>query len=142
MLYTALTKKALKLCFDAHKNQVDKGGLPYVFHPFHLAEQMTSEFETIAALLHDIIEDTHHTLKDLSIMGFPAEVVEAIRLLTHKKELPFLEYIKNLKNNSIAKAVKLADLRHNCDLTRLEKIDEIALKRIEKYKQAISILTE
>ena len=61
MLYSAMTKKAMKLCFDAHKDQVDKSGLPYVFHPFHLAEQMTDETCVIVALLHDVIEDTDWT---------------------------------------------------------------------------------
>ena len=58
MIYTDKTKAALKLCFEAHKNQVDKSGLPYVFHPFHLAESMTDEATTIVALLHDVVEDT------------------------------------------------------------------------------------
>lgn len=70
MIYTVLTKKAMKLCFEAHKDQVDKSGLPYVFHPFHLAEQMTDELSTIAALLHDVVEDTSYTFTDLREMGF------------------------------------------------------------------------
>ena len=65
MIYTAGTKKALKLCFEAHKDQVDKSGMPYVFHPFHLAEQMSDERSTIVALLHDVIEDTEYTFEDL-----------------------------------------------------------------------------
>lgn len=59
MIYTVDTKKALKLCFEAHKNQTDKAGMPYVFHPFHVAEQMPDEKTTIVALLHDVVEDTH-----------------------------------------------------------------------------------
>lgn len=66
MIYTPKTKKALKLCFDAHKDQVDKSGIPYVFHPFHLAEQMETEETTIVALLHDVIEDTSYTLEYLT----------------------------------------------------------------------------
>ena len=65
MLYTSLTKKALTLCFEAHKDQVDKTGLPYVFHPFHLAEQMDDELSTVCALLHDVVEDTDITFGDL-----------------------------------------------------------------------------
>ena len=65
-----MTKKALKLCFDAHKSQTDKGGMPYVFHPFHLAEQMNDESTTIVALLHDIVEDTDYTLDNLLALGF------------------------------------------------------------------------
>ena len=75
MLYTDLTKRALRLCFDAHKDQVDKTGLPYVFHPFHLAEQMETEYGTVVALLHDVMEDTAYTPEDLAAMGFPAPVL-------------------------------------------------------------------
>ena len=73
MIYTEKTKKALKLCFEAHKDQTDKSGLPYVFHPFHLAEQMETEDTTVAALLHDVAEDTDYTLEDLAAMGFGEE---------------------------------------------------------------------
>ena len=75
MIYTAQTKKALKLCFEAHKDQLDKSGMPYVFHPFHLAEQMTDEETTTAALLHDVVEDTDYTFEDLERMGFSAKVL-------------------------------------------------------------------
>ena len=82
MIYTELTKKALKLCFEAHKDQLDKSGMPYVFHPFHLAEQMKDEYSTVAALLHDVVEDTDYTFDDLKKMGFPDEVLDAMKLLT------------------------------------------------------------
>lgn len=142
MLYTPATKKALKLCFEAHKNQVDKSGLPYVFHPFHLAEQMTDEATTITALLHDVVEDTDYTIADLERMGFSADVLEALELLTHQDDTPYMEYVAKIKDNSIAKAVKLADLEHNSDLSRLEAVDEKALRRREKYRQAMELLKE
>lgn len=142
MLYTPNTKKALKLCFEAHKAQTDKSGMPYVFHPFHLAEQMSDENTTIVALLHDIIEDTDYTLEDLKAMGFNHEVIEAISLMTHDPKLPYMEYVAQIKKNIVAKTVKLADLKHNSDLSRLDHIDEKALKRNEKYKKAISLLEE
>ena len=88
MIYTPLTKKALKLCFEAHKDQVDKTDMPYVFHPFHLAEQMSDEATTICALLHDVVEDTPYTLADLRQMGFPEAVLEALALLTHDPSVP------------------------------------------------------
>ena len=81
MIYTKLTKAALRLCFEAHRDQVDKTGMPYVFHPFHLAEQMTDEITTAAALLHDVVEDTDYTLDDLTAMGFPKEVTDALAFL-------------------------------------------------------------
>ena len=142
MIYTPLTKKALKLCFEAHKEQVDKTDLPYVFHPFHLAEQMTDEVTTICALLHDVVEDTPYTLDDLREMGFPDAVLEALALLTHDEAVPYMDYVKEIAKNPIAKAVKLADLRHNSDLSRMEpdEIDAWALKRNEKYRIAMEYL--
>ena len=140
MIYTPLTKKALKLCFEAHKNQVDKTGLPYVFHPFHLAEQMKDEYSTVCALLHDVVEDTEYTFEDLVNMGFPNEVIEALKLLTHADDVQYMDYVKALSVNPIAKAVKIADLTHNSDTSRLDVVDEWALKREEKYKKALEFL--
>ena len=141
MIYTPLTKKALKLCFEAHKDQTDKTGLPYVFHPFHLAEQMTDEYTTVTALLHDVVEDTDYTLNDLQEMGYPDEVIQALSLLTHDDGSEYMEYVKRLKSNPIARAVKLADLKHNSDLSRYDTIDNQAIKRTAKYQQAIEILS-
>ena len=142
MIYTELTKKALRICFDAHKEQNDKTGMPYVFHPFHLAEQMTDEISTVCALLHDVVEDTEMTLGDLSDMGFPKEVIEVLELLTHEKDVPYFDYIEKISKNPIAKKVKLADLAHNSDLTRFaeNELDDYAIARNEKYKKAIEML--
>lgn len=142
MIYTTATKMALKLCFEAHKEQIDKSGLPYVFHPFHLAEQMKDEQTTIVALLHDVVEDTDYTLEDLKKMGFDKEVIDAIELMTHEVGVPYMEYVARIKPNPIAKAVKLADLAHNSDLSRLDNVDEKALARNEKYAEAIQLLTD
>ena len=140
MIYTEMTKKALKLCFEAHKDQTDKSGMPYVFHPVHLAESMTDEYTTTAALLHDVVEDTDYTLSDLKDMGFPEKVTDALALLTHDKSVPYMEYVEKIKQNPVARAVKLADLTHNSDLSRLDTVDEKALRRVEKYKKAMEIL--
>ena len=142
MIYTPLTKKALKLAFECHKDQVDKTGMPYVFHPFHLAEEMTDEISTVCALLHDVVEDTSYTFEDLSSMGFPDTVIDVLRLLTHLPDVPYLDYVRAIKSNDIATRVKLADLRHNSDTTRLDIVDEWALAREAKYRAAIAILTE
>lgn len=142
MIYTELTKKALKLSFQAHKEQVDKGGMPYVFHPFHLAEQMDAEETVAVALLHDVVEDTEYTLQEIADMGFPKTVVEALKLMTHDLSVPYMDYVAKIKGNPVAKAVKLADLRHNSDLSRLNEIDEKSLLRIQKYKEAIALLEE
>lgn len=140
MIYTEMTKKALKLCFEAHKEQLDKSGMPYVFHPFHLAEQMQDEETTIVALLHDVIEDTEYTLDDLCEMGFDDRILAAINLMTHKDGVPYMEYVEKIKANPIAKTVKLADLRHNSDLTRLDVVTPRDQERADKYSTAIKSL--
>ena len=140
MIYTKLTNKAMRIAYDAHKDQLDKSGVPYVFHPFHLAEQMETEHEVIVALLHDVVEDSHYTLEDLKAAGFPEDILEAVALLTHDIKVPYEEYIKAIKPNKLARAVKMADLRHNSDVTRLETADERVLSRMKKYGAAIQEL--
>ena len=140
MIYTEMTKKAIRLCFEAHRDQLDRGGLPYVFHPFHVAEQMPDELTTCAALLHDVVEDTPYSIEDLRRMGFDERVLHALELLTHDERVPYIEYVKRAATDPIARQVKLADLRHNRDLSRLETVDEKALRRAEKYDEAIRLL--
>lgn len=140
MLYTELTKKAMKIAFDAHKDQVDKNGIPYIYHPIHLAEQMKTEYEICVALLHDTVEDSDITFEDLIEAGFPDEVITALRRMTHDESVAYMEYVENIRNNPIAKTVKLADLRHNSDLTRLDHVTEKDFVRNKKYTQAIRLL--
>lgn len=142
MIYTEMTKRALALCFEAHKDQKDKSGLPYVFHPFHLAGQMEDEETTVVALLHDVIEDTEYTIEDLQKAGFSQNVISAIALMTHDPQVPYMEYVSAIKSNPIARAVKLADLRHNSDMTRLDIITQRDEERAQKYLDAIVILEE
>jgi len=141
MIYTKLTKKAMKIAFAAHKDQTDKTGLPYIHHPIHLAEQMTDEVTTCVALMHDVVEDSEITFEDLEREGFPEDVIAALRLMTHDAAVPYMDYVRAIKTNPIATTVKLADLAHNSDLSRLDVVDEWALKRVEKYRQAKEILT-
>lgn len=142
MIYTPMTKKAMKIAYAAHHGQTDKTGVPYIFHPMHLAEQMEDEASACAALLHDVVEDTDLTFSDLRAEGIPEEVLEALKLLTHDPAVPYMEYVEAIRPNPIARAVKLADLRHNSDLTRLDAVDEKAMQRNEKYRKAIALLTE
>ena len=140
MLYTEQTKKAMRLCYEAHQGVMDRGGVPYVFHPFHLAEQMTTEDETIAALLHDVVEDTAMRLEDIASMGFPKTALEALRLLTHDRNEDYIEYVCRIGANPVAAAVKMADLAHNSDLTRLDAVDDNALRRAKKYRLCLHLL--
>lgn len=141
MLYTKLTQRAMQICFEAHKDQADKGGMPYVFHPFHLAEQMKTEDETCTALLHDVMEDTDWSYEQLAWEGFSPAVMEALLLLTHDKGTPYEDYVRRLSGNPIAARVKLADLRHNSTQGRLPVIGEKERKRMRKYLRSQAILT-
>ena len=142
MIYTKLTMEAMKLAYNAHHGQTDKADIPYIFHPYHIAEEMTDEYTTCVALLHDIVEDTDITMSELQAI-FPKEVTDAVALMTHAKDVPYLEYIRKIASNPIAKAVKLADIRHNSDSTRMPDADEATLKYFaEKYRQALQVLEE
>lgn len=139
MINTKLTRKAMIIAYNAHINQVDKAGVPYIYHPIHLAEQMDSEIECIVALLHDVVEDTGVNFTDLE-RDFSHEVIEALKLLTHDKKIDYLDYVRNLKDNKLARKVKIVDINHNMDETRLDKITEKDVKRRKKYQKALEIL--
>jgi len=142
MIYTALTNKAMRLAWEAHRGQTDHGGVPYVFHPYHLAERMTDEISVCAALLHDVVEDTPVTLADLQ-REFPPEVTEAVRLLTHDDSVDYFDYVRAIRGNEVARRVKLADLAHNSDETRLVDTEMTDGERSywkEKYRKAREIL--
>lgn len=143
MIYTELTGKAIKLMFEKHKEQVDKGGLPYVFHPWHVAEQMRDENATLVALMHDLVEDTDVTFSDLKAYGFPVEVIEALQLLTHDPSVAYMDYIQQICTNPLARKVKIADLEHNMDASRLSDEQLDSPKRREKYalyKKSLELL--
>lgn len=141
MLYTKLTKRAINIMFEAHKNQIDKSGLPYVFHPYTVASNLDDEYCVVTALLHDVVEDSDIEFSYLETQ-FPTPIIEALKLLTHDPSEDYFEYVRRIKTNPIAKKVKISDLNHNSDLTRLDNISEFDLKRQEKYKKALSILME
>ena len=140
MIYTPMTRKAMRIAYDAHAGQVDKTGLPYIYHPMHLAESMTDENSVITALLHDVVEDTDLTIDDLSREGFHEDVLTALTLLTHTPAEEYMDYISRISTCPLARKVKLADLRHNSDPTRLDSMDEKMARRFEKYARAIRLL--
>lgn len=140
MIYTPLTNRALQIAYEAHHGQKDKCGIPYIFHPYHLAEQMDNEYAVCVALLHDVMEDTDVSREALAA-EFPEEIMEALDLLTHHPDVPYLEYVEKIKPNLLAKTVKLADLTHNSDSTRLPLDGADVQRRLEeKYRKAFEIL--
>ena len=139
MINTKMTREAMKIAYNAHYNQFDRAGVPYIYHPIHLAENMDSEIACVVALLHDVVEDTDITMEELE-KTFPREVIEILKLLTHDKKVDYMEYIKRIKENEIARKVKIEDILHNADETRLDSITEEDIIRREKYKKALEFI--
>ncbi|MCR5078906.1 MAG: RdgB/HAM1 family non-canonical purine NTP pyrophosphatase [Bacilli bacterium] len=119
MIYTELTRLAMEIAEEAHHGVTDKGGFPYINHPLHLAEGMADQYSCATALLHDVVEDTPLTIEDLRRKGIEETVLEAVDLLTHKEGVPYMDYVKLIGTNRIARMVKLADLAHNLDSSRI-----------------------
>jgi (p)ppGpp synthase/HD superfamily hydrolase len=149
MIYTPLTKLAMITAYDAHNNapedkRTDKAGVPYIYHPIHVAEQMNTEdeIEICVALLHDVVEDTQVSFDDLRAKDFPEKIIDSLQLLTKSDSIDYFDYIQSIKNSGdkVAIAVKLADLHHNSDRSRIDNPTPEDEERYAKYEEAIRIL--
>lgn len=134
---------AISIAAQAFEDKTDKGGKPYILHPIWVMNKVRhlGEDAMIVAILHDLIEDTAWTLADLTKAGFSDKIVGDLHLLTHQKETPYMEYIKAISVSKIATAVKLADLEHNSNITRLKGLRKKDHDRIEKYSIAYVYLS-
>ena len=132
---------ALSIARKAHEGQLDKAGVDYIEHPIYVASQVDTEEEKAVALLHDVIEDSPVSAEELLQAGLPETVVTAVQVLTKKKEQDYQTYLETVKKNPLARVVKLADLKHNSDLSRLSSVTDKDLERFEKYKKAIDYLS-
>ncbi len=142
MIYTKMTILAMKTAYNAHLGQLDYNDVPYIFHPYHLAEQMDDEISCTVALLHDVVEDTSLTFADLEQI-FPKQVIEIVMLLTHDEKVDYFDYIRKIKTNAIATKVKLADIEHNSNEDRSigsNLTQEQLLYWKEKYAKAKELL--
>jgi (p)ppGpp synthase/HD superfamily hydrolase len=128
--------KAIALAAQAHQDQYDKAGAPYILHPLRMMLRMSSETEMMAAVLHDVVEDTDWTLDQLRQAGFAEEVVQAVECLTHRDHETYDEFVARVRTNVIASKVKLADLEDNMDMRRLRTLTEKDTQRLHKYHQA------
>lgn len=138
--YSALVKEAYETARKYHEGQFDKAGRPYFNHPLAVSGFVSSDKEKIVALLHDTVEDTEFTL-EMAREKFGDEIAEALDCVTHREGEAYMDYVKRAAGNPIAKAVKLADLRHNMDLSRIENPTENDFLRLEKkYKPALEYL--
>ena len=134
--------RALQIAYEAHKGKKDKGGSPYFLHPVFVSEFLETEEEKITAVLHDVVEDTPLTLDMLRAQGFSETVVEAVDSVTRRKGESYMEFVKRAAQNPIGKAVKIADLKHNMDISRISDPTENDYARLEKYRKALQYLEE
>ncbi|MGI6257725.1 MAG: HD domain-containing protein [Anaerovoracaceae bacterium] len=137
-----MLKTAYDIAVSAHAGQMDKAGNDYILHPITVAKNLDAEDEKAAALLHDVIEDAGITAEQLQTAGIPEEVVVVVQAMTHVEGEDYFSYIQRVKRNPLAKKVKLQDLKHNCDVTRIPRPTKKDFDRIKKYERAIAILLE
>ena len=135
-----IVDKALEIAIKAHKGQRDLAGVDYIEHPKAVANLVNSDEEKAVAYLHDVLEDTSITEKDLLQMGIPNNIVLAVKVLTKEKNEPYTKYIERVKENKLASTVKIADLQHNMNLSRIANPSKRDYERLEKYKRALTFL--
>ena len=138
--------RAIEIAVSAHKDQVDKGGNPYILHPLRVMMSLETNEERIVGVLHDVIEDSEWTPEDLAKEGFSEEIIDAIWSVTktdseHGTEEGYFRFVERAKQNPIGAKVKIADLRDNLDVSRIPTLDKAALERINKYKKSLEILS-
>lgn len=141
MLITSRTVLAANYAYHAHDGQFTRSGMPYITHPFAVAENMTSESDTVLALLHDILEDCNISIDEMvESVKLSEKEKNVLDILTHKDNMSYEEYIYNLSKSVQATRIKIADLRHNMDLLRLMDIANNDIVRTQKYMRALKIL--
>ena len=138
----ATLERAILIAAQAHLGQRDKAGAPYILHPLRLMMRMESEPAMIAAVLHDVVEDSDWTLEQLRGEGFSEEVLQAVDCLTSREGEAYDEFISRAKANAVARRVKIADLEDNMNVKRIGEITPKDLARIEKYHRAWRALTQ
>lgn len=139
-----ITEVAFELVEDIFKNKVDKDGYPYINHLLRVSSKMKNKTEKTVALLHDIIEDTDVTAEELLELGFSQDIVDAVCILSRTQNETYAEFIDRIASsqNKLAIKVKLADLEDNMDLTRISRLTEKDIDRVEKrYKPAYEKLS-
>ena len=129
-------EEAIRIALEAHRGQKDRAGAPYLLHPLRVMLRLRTDPERMAAVLHDVVEDTAWTLDDLRARGFPAEVIEAVDRLTRRPGEPYDAVVERAAAHPVARRVKLADLEDNLDLRRLGEVSAEDLERLGRYLRA------
>ena len=134
--------RAIEIAASAHRNQVDKGGKPYILHPIRVMMSLNSENEKIVGVLHDVVEDSDEWgFERLRKEGFQENILSALKSVTKASEAEdYQKFIKRAARNQIGRNVKIADIRDNLDVTRIDVLNERDLIRINKYKAALKLL--
>lgn len=143
-----MIEKAIRYASDLYAGQTDKSGLPLILHPLYVMSKMKNEEARTVAVLYNILEYTNKTADDLKAEGFSDDVVNAVVMLTRAKEEPdkdgkderYFEYIRQILSNELAVEVKLGDLEHNMDISRIPNPIEEDYERLKKYKKAYAML--
>ena len=136
-------ERAIEIAVEAHKGVKDKGGTPYIVHPLAVMHSLETENEKIVGVLHDVVEDSDWTFERLTDEGFSSEIVDAVRSVTKASEdSDYSDFIRRAKSNPIGRKVKIADLKHNMDVTRILDLSNDDLDRLIKYKAALKSLVE
>lgn len=131
-----MLNKAIEIATRAHDGQVDKGGVPYIFHPLRVMLSGKNELERICAVLHDVVEDSDITFDVLRKEGFSEEVIAVLDCLTKRDGESYDDFISRILLNKTACHVKLADIRDNMNLARIENPTVKDEERIKKYGEA------
>jgi (p)ppGpp synthase/HD superfamily hydrolase len=134
-------KEAYEFAKKAHEGQFDRGGTPYIEHPIKIASMVETTGRKTAALLHDVCEDCGVTIEELKDMGFSSGVTEAVKALSRLKGEPDEKYLERVMTNNIAVIVKIADLTHNSDLSRIPDFTEEDVRRRERYQGMLKKLS-
>ena len=135
-------ERAVEIAARAHAGQLDKAGAPYLLHPLRLMLSVNSPEERMAAVLHDVVEDTEVTLDDLRAEGFPAQVIEAIQALTKQTGETRLEAARRAARHPIARVVKLADVTDNMNIRRIASPTEKDYARLKEYEVVKQLLEQ
>lgn len=142
MNFDELREKAMQIAIKVHGGQVDKGGNDYINHPIRVSENCSLDEDKIVALLHDTIEDGDITAEYLIMQGFPHDIVDAVLSVSRNKDEGYFDFILRCKANPIGRRVKIADLKDNMDITRLNELTEKDINRLKKYHKAYKMLNE
>lgn len=140
--FTELREKAMQIAEKVHSGQVDKAGETYIGHPVRVEMMCSRQEDRLVALLHDTVKDVDIASEYLLMVGFPQDVVDAVISVSRKRGEDYFDFIQRCKANPIGRRVKIADLKDNMDITRLNELTEKDIERLKKYHKAYKILNE